>query len=272
MSDFIEITNNLAPSFPESFFSTLNIPSNKSHDSFSIFTLHKCASTMLQRCFEKIGDFNGITNVALDKWIFSTGYTYTSENKKEFKNLFVPKGYWYGVYRGPFIKWTDWEISKKKSILLVRDPRDIVVSHYFSMSYSHVAPGSKNVKMCDTPSFVFKEINEYVVEVADKFNDVLERYIDDLLPLGNTKLFRYEDVILDKIQFFVPAMNHLNLDFPRKDFLKMIVEETQIPSTENVHQHIRRVLPGDYKNKLSEETIDKLNNKFRRVLDYFDYN
>ena len=44
-----------------------------------------------------------------------------------------------------------------------------------------------------------------------------------------------------------------------------------VPDAEDKKRFVRRVIPGDHRNKLTPETIRKLNNQMREVLHVFDY-
>lgn len=46
---------------------------------------------------------------------------------------------------------------------------------------------------------------------------------------------------------------------------------TKSQSTESTGQHIRKVTPGDHRDKLDQATIDTLNSAFEAVLRRYDY-
>lgn len=275
MSTFLPITKSLAPSMPDAFFDAIPVPKNKYHDSFYVFSLHKCASTMLQRMFRDIGSYNRMTNVAIDQFRFSANYTYTAENLEELPSIFVPKGYWYGVFRrialdtAPEFHTFDFT---KKSILLVRDPRDILTSYYYSIAYSHLAPGDSGKTLRElgkeaTPL----SIDQYVVNLAPEFLSRFRKYIELLLPNPLCEVFRYEDIIDHKLEFIQAAVKHFHLSFPEQMARTLATKEDIKPVKENVYEHIRRVTPGDHKEKLKPETIDRLNAIFSEVLQRFRY-
>ena len=58
--------------------------------------------------------------------------------------IFLDRGYCYGGFRFLPESFEIPILGQVKSLLLVRDPRDMLVSHYFSTRSSHPAPGSKS--------------------------------------------------------------------------------------------------------------------------------
>lgn len=273
MNEFVEISKELLPSLPDSFFDEINRPINTGHDSFYIFTLHKCASTMLQRTFRVICEYNNISNISIDGWRFRNNYKYSPENMEELCKMFLPKGYWYGVFRNLCIELTDVSCFDftRKSILVVRDPRDILVSHYYSRFFSHIAPGQTGKTMQETIGGNIPDIDSWVLQQSPSLVKRFNNYINDLLPHGNTLVFRYEDFILDKGKLFRPALDYLDLEFPDSELEKLIKNESIVPDREDKNKHIRQVKPGDHKNKLRETAIKEMNIVFDGVLDYFDY-
>ena len=228
---------------------------------------------MLQRMFRDIGSYNRMTNVAIDQFRFSANYTYTAENLEELPSIFVPKGYWYGVFRrialdtAPEFHTFDFT---KKSILLVRDPRDILTSYYYSIAYSHLAPGDSGKTLRElgkeaTPL----SIDQYVVNLAPEFLSRFRKYIELLLPNPLCEVFRYEDIIDHKLEFIQAAVKHFHLSFPEQMARTLATKEDIKPVKENVYEHIRRVTPGDHKEKLKAGDHRPPQRHFQRSLAAF---
>src|SRR5690606_10299428 len=88
-------------------------------------------------------------------------------------------------------------------ILMVRDPRDILVSMYFSMKGSHAVPKSGNsreklLKIRENTESV--SIEEFVRSGCGRLKKKFRRYHELLVENGNldVRVFRYEDVIFEK--------------------------------------------------------------------------
>ena len=270
---FKPITKNLAPSFPEDFFQELDEPENHHIDSVYVFTLHKCASTMQDRIFTEIAKYNGIGKVSIDLFCFRNNYRLTKSNIADLRKMIVPKGYLYGVYRqlgfGQKPEFNHFGIKKKKSILVVRDPRDILTSHYFSQYFSHRKPGESEKLISE--DLIEMNIDEFVLSQMQNFKYRFQRYINHLLPTLNCKVFRYEDIIYDIEDFIKSSVNHLNLDFCVEQARLLAKKEMRIPDHEDKFQHIRKATPGDHKEKLKPATINILNDYFADILSIFKY-
>ena len=275
MTKFVSITKEIAPSLPDSFFSqAIKDPTNTELDSVYVFTLHKCASTMLERIFSEIAIYNGLGHVQVDPFCYSNDYKLSQSNIQDLKNIILPKGYLYGVLRQLGFEqapnFEHFDIDNMQSILIVRDPRDILTSHYFSMYFSHEAPGKLLVGFLGD-SLPKMDIDEFVLGKMPFFKNNFDKNVKQLLPKGNCKLFRYEDIIADLEKFIFTSVDHLGLCFPIDKARSLGKKETQKPKKENIHRHIRKVIPGDHKEKLKSTTIQTLNKSFKDILSIFDY-
>ncbi len=54
---------------------------------------------------------------------------------------FQPKGYVFGGFRGWQFAAPVPQYASERTVFLMRDPRGIVVSHYYFAAMSHIAPG-----------------------------------------------------------------------------------------------------------------------------------
>ena len=248
----------------------LEIEPPSSLPSFFVFALHKSGSVMQDKIFEEICNHLQIPLISVAKTAFNQG---VDENNfdEDICNLFAKSGYgFYGFRFMPdYLK--NFNLGDVQKILLIRDPRDILVSFYFAMKKSHLVPEGKageyikgeRVKLETT------DINEYVLEQAPIFKERFLGYekIED----SNFKLFRYEDIIFNKKQWIKDILDFLSLEID-KEMIENIAKKHDIfPSQENINSHIRKVTPGDYLEKLNGSTINKLNDIFKEILIKYDY-
>lgn len=248
----------------------IEVPPAGNIHSFFVFALPKSGSVLQDKIFEDICSELGIPLVSVAKSAFSQGVEESNFNE-EICNLFVERGYgFYGFRRFPSYL-NNFSLRKFKKILLVRDPRDILVSHYFSMKNSHVIPqGEMGNKLLEHRQAIQDmNINEYVLNKAESFLRIFQSYInieDDLL-----KVFRYEDIVFDKSNWMQNILNFLDLDLPTAKIELIAKNHDIFPEKETPDSHIRKVTPGDYKAKLDPKTISILNEVFREVLNRYGY-
>ncbi len=248
----------------------LDIPTASKYPSFFVFAMHKSGSVMQDKIFEAIcGDLK-IPMVSIAKTAFKQGIE-EGAFETDICDIFQEIGYcYYGFrYLPRYLKGFDFSSFKK--ILLIRDPRDIVVSHYFSMKKSHTVPqggvGEKLLQLREELANI--NVNEYVIQKAPGFKKILKNYgsIKD----ESFKLFRYEDIIFKKQQWVQDILDFLELEMPADKVQAIAAKHDIFPGDENQNAHIRKVTPGDYKEKLKPETIEQLNDCFRDVLEKYGY-
>lgn len=248
----------------------IEVPDPGDIDSFFVFALQKSGSVMQDKIFEDISLELNIPLISVAKSAFHQGAE-EGNFKEEICELFVERGYgFYGFrYFPSYLK--NFALSKFKKILLIRDPRDILVSHYFSMKNSHVIPqGEMGIKLLEHRKTIQNmDINEYVLDKAQTFRNIFNSYLkieDDLL-----KTFRYEDVVFNKTEWIRDILEFLELDLDPSKIESIAKKQDIFPTVETPNSHIRKVTPGDYKDKLNLATIQTLNKIFNQTLVKYGY-
>jgi hypothetical protein len=113
-------------------------------------------------------------------------------------------------------------------------------------------------------------IDSQVLNQAPQFRRTLKEYIPILAdPL--LKLYRYEDVILDKRRLLESISAHFGWPIDPSGIGLILEWADIVPPDERPTKFIRRVYPGDHKNKLSEKTIDELNIILTEPMKAFGY-
>ncbi|HRW90153.1 MAG TPA: hypothetical protein P5027_09385, partial [Flavobacteriales bacterium] len=99
--------------------------------SILFFTTHKAASMFVDRVLKRLGQAHGMLHADLEGW-FSTGPPKLWRLFKDpaaMKQLFRPRGIYYGALRShrPIA-----DLENYRVVLMLRDPRDMLTSYYFS--------------------------------------------------------------------------------------------------------------------------------------------
>ena len=117
----------------------LQLPEPSHRESFFVFGAHKSGSTLLHNIFVDLCNTVKIPHVNYEGEIFRYGYSVKDVVTTD--ALFEQHGYGYIGFRTPhLLDHSTLDLYRTKNILLVRDPRDALTSHYFSLRYSHAIP------------------------------------------------------------------------------------------------------------------------------------
>ena len=238
------------------------------------FGLNKAGSTMLNDALRRMTantstgyfDFVGVfsrARIALKRQEFSEETIQAIESY-----LARPGVVWGGWRKYPF----NYRLPlgpATRTYLLVRDPRDVVTSKYFSVKYSHSTAGPVDGILKTREMLGNQDIDTFALDRAHQTAGWFRDY--DILCSSHFLLRRYEDIIFDKGKFVAELCSHFEIDIP-KQRLESVAKAIDIrPEAEDVMAHVRRVTPGDHREKLKEETVEQLNDIFKDILAKYDY-
>lgn len=243
------------------------VPTTVDSSSILFFTTHKCASTLIVKILRELCLKHKIVPVDIDGYII----THTNNDKSVFKDkgfmkrVFHPKGYYYGALR--YFRLIP-DMEKYKIFLMLRDPRDVITSMYFSIAFSHTVFNDDLIeKRRETQE---KTIDDFVLESIPSFKKRYEEYIDNILNMNNTLFLKYEQMVSD-FPLFLKKMSK-GLDVYDETIINRLVNEISFESRkEDKYSHVRNVKPGDHLNKLKPTTIDVLNRELKDVLKTLKY-
>jgi lipopolysaccharide transport system ATP-binding protein len=178
-----------------------------------------------------------------------------------------------GIYPALYCTKEKFESVKvpEKSIIFVviRDLRDTLISLYFSMRYSH------------------PELNEFIQNTRNQLEkiDVSEGLIfltDYIAPLARIQgswidsgelIVKYEELFTNEVDSFMKIFKYCNLKYPKKLLLDAIKENSfekksrgRKAGIENIKSHLRKGIPGDWKNYFSENLKDTFKKKYGEIL------
>lgn len=236
------------------------------------FSLHKAGSTLLFNMLGELSRSAHLTYFSLEDRRFALGYE-ADQLAADIVRIFQPHGYMYGGFR--HLKSYSTPLMRDSSkILLVRNPMDILTSSYFSVSSSHISPGDHggflNKFRKNRTRAREQSIDEFVTHRSQALFASYMSYLN-LLSDPNMAIYRYEDVVYDKVRFLTEICNHYQWSIPERRIREIAARHDRIPTTELPDQHIRQVHPGNHRKHLSTATIDALNAEFDPILKAFGY-
>ncbi len=249
------------------------------HRSIIHFSLNKAATQYTNRILKQCAAKHGMVPVHIHGYAFNSNFPYldhlSAVEMEKYQHIFKPNGYLYSVFGG-MIEGIS-ELERYKVVLMLRDFRDVLVSEYYSIANSHVAPdhrGNKHELFVEQRARAKKTaIDEYAIAESDRVYKTMKRFKTLLLDkYPNVYVTKYEDMVNDFGGWLNNLLDNIEINI-RHDFFKTLLERNERirPKYENIHRHLRKGQPGEYKEKLKQETIDFLNAKFLPMLLCFGY-
>ena len=256
--------------------------------SILIFTVHKAASMFVHRLTKDVTKEFKIPYYSIN----SNDY-YNEIRQSSWRN-FIENQSVPGCF-GPIRTGTAEPTIPEKidgfSILLhLRDPRDVLTSHFFSQAYSHKRKdGRFNPSDEQRESWINEGIDKHVRKFVPEFKKRYQLLISTLLGRKNVVFVKYEDMVSDYsiwLDGYLLVFSYLQIPpnrlfgfFPvtnsfikiRDKMNKKYQDEFVPPQNENIYENKRQITPGDHKRKLTLETIEYLNDEFSQILLKLNY-
>lgn len=250
-----------------------------------VFTLHKSASMFIHKQCEFLSKLSGIK--------------YHSPNVPnsgmDARRLLTDNNMWISLHGcfAPIRFYVDVpQMDDYQIILHLRDPRDVLVSMFYSYCFIHNGEIEgdtgyrKEVAARGIDAFVLDKASEKSsvyrgdygtgAHVEDLIGNLPKRYNDYMNKLfgkPNVIFLKYEEMVTNYDKWLEKFIQ----PFPLQN-KKAVIEELVNLSpkffpkrSQDVMNHVRHVTPGDHKNKLKPSTIAQLNEIFANTLKTLSY-
>jgi hypothetical protein len=157
--------------------------------------------------------------------------------------------------------------SRYRTFFVLRDPRDIVTSWYFSALYSHAGVGTIPEKRTQLAQLDLRAGLKLVVDQIDALG-LFEAQHSWLDAAGDpmVAVFRYEELAADNHAFLRKLLDYLEVPMPagriaalsrRHSFERHANGRAQ--GLEDAHSHYRKGVAGDWKNFFDDEVLAHFN-------------
>ncbi|WP_150107048.1 sulfotransferase domain-containing protein [Halothece sp. PCC 7418] len=167
-----------------------------------------------------------------------------------------------------------------KTFFILRDPRDIIVSWYFSAKYSHGKFKPVMKMRHDLENLDFTEGLKYIIDRLEEFGsfEAQKSWVQGSLEQDNVKIFRYEDLAEDNSSFLQQLFNYLEIQMPAEEFTDLCQRhqfesktEGRNQGKENVQSHYRKGIAGDWKNYFDYATTSYFKAVTKDLLEQLGY-
>ena len=190
------------------------------------------------------------------------------------RSAFIPKAFPSGtVATHLYIDHPTYENIPKpdrfKTFFILRDPRDSVVSWYFSAKHSHTPVNPMPQLRQDLEKLDLVQGLQYIIDKLVEFGSFdAQRSWQVVAGHESVALFRYEDLVSDSRTFLTSLFAYLDITMPQHEidslserfsFEKFSGGRKQ--GQEDVHNHYRKGIAGDWKNYFDESVLRYFNDK-----------
>ena len=194
--------------------------------------------------------------------IYSPDDNFITEDKKVLKRLSnIPKNI---IVSPLYIRYNKFDSLDKplgnKTFFIARDPRDLIISNYFSLKHSHNPYHPYILEMRNKLNNMSQEegISEIINSFTKGTKETLEGWF--LQKSKNIMLIKFEDIFGDEqVKIFSELLKHCELQISRKD-IDNLLEKYSFKNIsgrklgkEDVKHHYRKGTPGDWKNYFNDE-------------------
>lgn len=165
--------------------------------------------------------------------------------------------------------------NKYRAFFVMRDPRDIVISLYYSILYSHREMGQiakmRNILKTKNKSDGLLQVIDWAVELG--ILDALMSWANANDIDNSVKIFKFEDLTSKaQLNYFSQLMDHCQVDISSSELAKALNDLSfenlsgRSKGAEDISSHYRKGISGDWKNHFDSELESYFIAKTNRLL------
>ena len=196
-------------------------PYDNGHPSVLFFTTHKCASVFTKRVVFRLADKKKLIPIDLEAYCWATQDPKLKIISRDERgsSTFKSHSYLYAPFRRiyPEIPVQD----PYRIILNLRDPRDVLTSHYFSAAFGHPIPlaNRKLARAIQNNRRVALDrgIDEHVRQLSKLYLPRYRDYCEQLLGRTNAFFVTYEEMIRTPSSWLAKITEFLEMDLSAKE-------------------------------------------------------
>ncbi|MCR0983679.1 sulfotransferase domain-containing protein [Roseomonas populi] len=241
---------------------------------YFLFGIRKSGSSIANAMITALANYSNVNFVDVAGQLFAKGVSVPAWQNDAGLGELLHGGNLYGGFRNaPLGILQHPRLQSGPKVLLVRDPRDALVSEYFSNAYSHSIPaeGETREMMLQIRSQALNaSVRDYVLTKAPLFARTMREY-QGFLSMPGMRVYRYEDAIMNKGWFLRGVCEHFGWTVSDAQIGQILNWADVMPDEERPTEFVRRVKPGDHRDKLDEATIAKLDEMLADELAWFGY-
>jgi hypothetical protein len=257
---------------------TFDIPAPGPGPAVFALSVRKCGSSVFNSMTAEVGKANGCGFVDVGGALFAHNVVLPDWQHDPVLAQILASGTIFGGFRNMPLSLLDDELfDTSPKILMVRDPRDALVSEYFSSAYSHPVPeasedsdDTRALMMRNRSRAINSSIDAWVVRAATGMNTSLAAY-SVIVGAPTTLVLRYEDYVFRKDALLRAIADHVGWRLDDALITRILTWADVVPEEEDPQRFVRQVSPGDHRRKLARRTIWRINRLLRPAMRLYGY-
>jgi hypothetical protein len=245
--------------------------SSTTHRSIIHFSVNKAATQYVKRILTRCAAHH-LTPVCMSEYAWHTGFPYlftlSNDEVRPYLHIFRPHGYLYSTFGGLIEGIAD--IDDYLVVIVLRDPRDVLVSGYYSYAFSHALPQADLHRQAFTD---YRDrtrslsLDEYAIHACAGTRQQYERYLTFADQHPGAYLTRYEEMLTDFPRWLDNLLAYCQLSITPALRQRLLAEaQAARQQKEDLSRHRRQATPGEHGRKLQPATITYLNDHLADVL------
>lgn len=232
----------------------------------------RCGTQLVDSVISEIFASKGGVSLDLGKYHFHSGVKNEGQllSVKKAEELYPKTGYYFGPLR-PIAEGFDY--SDYRVINVVRDPRDIMVSYFYSMAYAHTPQNRKYV--LDAKEAREKGVEWFVQQSyrLELVGNDLRKILKQTWDLEGAVNFRYEDMMRDYQSFLNQLLALLDISSETEGLFEHFLQKQNELSAKkgSLLGHRRSGKSRQFDEVLEPETVAFLTDQFADLLEGFGY-
>jgi hypothetical protein len=237
------------------------------------FSLAKAGSTLLNDLLRVLAPAAGLAFFSLEDEMFARGVGAPLDWPAAAR-LFHRQGYCYGGFRA-MPRHALPPLAECRAVLLVRDPRDMIVSQFHSFRASHVVPegaGPDHPMRRAREAALRQSLAQFAPGAAQRFARRFEGYLaQGFASREATAVFRYEEVVFRKRDWVEALCAWFGWSLPEPVRAEAASRFDILPAVADPARHIRQVHPGNHRTEMDAETIRRVEAALGEAMAAFGY-
>lgn len=245
---------------------------------FFLLSVRKSGSSVFNDIGRVLAEANGHRFVDVGPTFFYENVLVSQYQRDPALLSLLHPGNVYGGFRDMPLAFLDSELFwASPRLLMVRDPRDALVSEFFSNAYSHPIPRPSRAGD-EVTRLMYRQraetrrysIDGYVVARAGEMARTMLQY-EPVLGRPGTTVFRYEDYIFRKPELIEEMAAACGWSVGPRLAAGILCWADARPEREDPTAFVRRVTPGDHREKLRPDTIRTITETLAPAMQLFGY-